>query len=313
MREYISYRSTHCLLTQPNMNILTLMETFSAVVETGSFTAAAEKLGLSKSFISKQVSTLEKDLSCRLLYRTTRTLSLSDEGNQFYNHCKIIMAEAEDARAEVMDRQGAPKGKIRITVPQSLIISGFGQIIIDFQFKYPDIELEVIASGRIEDIVKEGIDIAIRVGQLEDSSLISRRLVDCHFQVVASSEYLKKWGTPIQPSDLMQHNCLIYGESKINKGWRFQSKSGESMTIKAKGNLTSNDGGLIVEGMLNGLGIGFGPSFLFKNHIKEGRLQLLLSDYYQAPTAISALYPLNRNISRRIRILIDFLSERLAV
>ncbi|PHR81286.1 MAG: LysR family transcriptional regulator [Colwellia sp.] len=295
------------------MNILTLMETFAVVVETGSFTAAAEKLGLSKSFVSKQVSILESDLGARLLYRTTRKLSLSDEGGQFYNHCKIIMAEAENARAEVMDRQGAPRGKIRITMPQSLIISVFGQLLIEFQLKYPEIALEVIASGRIEDLVEESIDIALRVGQLEDSSLISRRLADCTFQVVASPQYIKKWGAPSQPADLMQHNCLIYGDSKINKGWRFRSSSGESITVKAKGNLTSNDGGLIVEGMTSGLGIGFGPSFLFKKLIEEGRLQLLLSDYYQPSTAISALYPLNRNLSRRIRMLIDYLSERLSI
>lgn len=289
------------------------METFSVVVETGSFTAAAEKLGLSKSFVSKQVSTLEGDLGTRLLYRTTRTLSLSDEGSQFYNHCKVIMAEAENARAEVMDRQGAPRGKIRMTIPQSLIISGFGHLLIDFQLQYPEIKLEVNASGRIEDLVKGGIDIALRVGQLEDSSLISRRLMECTFQVAASPDYIKKWGEPSQPADLMQHNCLIYGDSKINKGWPFHSPSGESIIVKAKGNLISNDGSLVVEGMLKGLGIGFGPSFLFNEHVKQGRLKLLLSDYYQLPTAISALYPLNRNLSRRIRLLIDYLSERLSV
>ncbi len=294
------------------MNILTLMETFSAVVETGSFTAAAEKLGLSKSFVSKQVSVLEKDLGARLLYRTTRKLSLSDEGGQFFKHCKIIMTEAANARAEIMDSQSAPRGKIRITVPQSLIISGFSRILIEFQQQYPDIELAVIASGRVENLVEEGIDIAIRVGQLEDSSLISRRLADCTFQVVAAPEYIKKWGRPSQPADLMMHNCLIYGDSKANRGWPFRSPNGESITIKAKGNLTSNDGGLIVEGMLSGLGIGFGPSFLFKKHVKEGRLQLLLKDYYQPTTAISALYPLNRNLSRRVRILIDYLAQRLA-
>lgn len=293
------------------MNILTLMETFSSVVEEESFTAAAEKLGLSKSFVSKQVSLLEEDLGACLLYRTTRKLSLSDEGRQFYNHCKLIMAEAENARAEVMDSQSAPRGRIRITMPQSLIISGFGRLLIEFQLQYPEIELEVIASGRVEDLVEEGIDIALRVGQLEDSSLISRRLADCIFQVVASPQYIKKWGAPQQPADLMQHNCLIYGDSKINRGWPFRSPSGESITVKAKGNLTSNDGGLVVAGMLNGLGIGFGPSFLFKKHIEDGRLQLLLGDYYQSPTAISALYPLNRNLSRRIRLLIDYLSERL--
>lgn len=294
------------------MNILTLMETFSVVVDAGSFTAAADKLGLSKSFISKQISMLEDDLGARLLYRTTRKLSLSDEGSQFYKHCKIIMAEAENARAEVIDSQGAPRGKIRITIPQSLIISGFGQLLIEFQLQYPEIEFEVIASGRIVDLIEEGIDIAIRVGQLEDSSLISRRLADCTFQVVASPEYIKKHGLPSQPADLMEHNCLIYGDSKSNKGWPFRSPSGELITVKAKGSLTSNDGGLIVDGMLNGLGIGFGPSFLFEKCIKEGRLHLLLSDYYQPTTAISALYPLNRNLSRRIRILIDYLSERLS-
>ena len=305
--------STYCSLTGANVNILTLMETFSAVVEAGSFTAAAEKLGLSKSFVSKQVSILEKDLGARLLYRTTRKLSLSDEGGQFYNHCKMIITEAENACTEVMDQQSAPRGKIRITMPQSLIIAGFGQLLIDFQLQYPEIELEVIASGRVEDLVESGIDIALRVGQLEDSSLISRRLADCTFQVVAAPEYIKKCGGPVQPADLIQHNCLIYGDSKINRGWPFRSLSGESITVKAKGNMKSNDGGLIVDCMLNGLGIGFGPSFLFKKHIEEGRLQLLLADYYQPTTTISALYPLNRNLSRRIRMLIDYLSECLSV
>jgi DNA-binding transcriptional LysR family regulator len=294
------------------VNILTLMETFSCVVETGSFTAAAEKLGLSKSFVSKQVSILEQDLGARLLYRTTRKLSLSDEGGKFYNHCKIIMEEAENARAEVMDSQTAPRGKIRITMPQSLIISGFGQLLIEFQLQYPETELEVIVSGRVEDLVEEGIDIALRVGQLEDSSLISRRLADCSFQVVASPKYIEKQGEPYQPTDLIQHNCLIYADSKINRGWPFRSLCGESIIVKPKGNMRSNDGGLIVDGILNGLGIGFGPSFLFRKHIEEGRLQLLLSDYYPPPSAISALYPLNRNLSRRVRMLIDYLSERLS-
>lgn len=294
------------------MNTLTLMETFAVVVEAGSFTAAAERLGLSKSFVSKQVSLLEQDLGARLLYRTTRKLSLSEEGSQFYNHCKLIMAEAENARAEIMDSQSAPRGKIRITVPQSLIISGISQLLIQFQHQYPDIDLNVIASGRVEDLVEEGIDIALRVGQLEDSSLLSRRLAECTFQVVASPQYIEKWGEPTQPVDLTQHNCLIYGDSKSNRAWPFRMPSGESITVKVKGRLISNDGTLVVDGILNGLGIGFGPSFLFKKHVEEGALQLLLTQYYQQPTTISALYPLSRNLPRRVRILIDFLAERLS-
>lgn len=294
------------------MNTLTLMETFAAVVEAGSFTAAAERLGLSKSFVSKQVSLLERDLGARLLYRTTRKLSLSEEGSQFYNHCKLIMAEAENARAEIMDSQSAPRGKIRITVPQSLIISGVSKLLIQFQHQYPDIDLNVIASGRVEDLVEEGIDIALRVGQLEDSSLLSRRLAECTFQVVASPEYVERRGKPTQPADLTQHNCLIYGDSKSNRAWPFRMPSGESITVKVKGRLTSNDGTLIIDGVLNGLGIGFGPSFLFNKHVEEGALQLLLTQYYQQPTTISALYPLSRNLPRRVRILIDFLAENLS-
>ncbi|USD36799.1 LysR family transcriptional regulator [Ferrimonas sp. SCSIO 43195] len=295
------------------MHTLALMETFTVVVESGSFTAAAEKLKLSKSFVSKQVSLLEQDLGTRLLHRTTRTLSLSDEGSQFYRHCQRIMKEAELARAEILDSQNAPRGKIRMTIPQSLIISGFSQLLIAFQRQYSDIDLDVIASGRVENLIEEGIDLAIRVGQLEDSSLVSRRLGECRFQVVASPSYLQTWGEPTHPSDLMKHNCLLYGDSKSSRGWQFRKPDGEALTVKVTGKLTSNDGNLIVEGMRQGLGIGFGPSFLFKDHIDSGELCPLLGDYCQPPSSISALYPLNRTLPRRVRILIEYLAAHLAL
>lgn len=288
-----------------------MMETFAAVVECGSFTAAAERLGLSKSFVSKQVSRLESHLGARLLYRTTRKLSLSDEGSRFYQHCKLITAEAENARAEVMDSQSRPRGRIRMTVPQSLIISGLGRLLLDFQRQYPDIELDVIVSGRSEDLVEEGIDIALRIGQLEDSSLISRRLRDCSFQLVASPGYLAQRGEPTQPSDLSEHNCLIYGDAKYTRSWPFRLPGGESVSVKVQGRLSCNDGQLIVDAVLAGAGIGFGPDFLYRQHIDSGDLCLLLPEYAPPTTAISALYPLNRNLSRRVRVLIDFLAERL--
>lgn len=295
------------------MNILTMMETFAGVVEAGSFTAAAERLGLSKSFISKQVSQLERELGTRLLYRTTRKLSLSDEGARFYDHCKLIMTEAANAKAEIMESQSTPRGRIRITVPQSLMISGVGQILLNFQQQYPDIELDVIVSGRVEDLVDEGIDIALRVGQLEDSTLISRKLADCVFQVVASPQYIAKWGEPKEPVDLIQHNCLVYGDSRLSRNWPFHMPNDESIMVKVAGSLTCNDGHFILNAVLEGLGIGFGPSILYQKHIDEGALRLLLSDYYQQPTAISAIYPLNRNLSRRVRVLIDFLATHLSI
>lgn len=295
------------------MNILTMMETFAGVVEAGSFTAAAERLGISKSFISKQISQLESELGTRLLYRTTRKLSLSDEGARFYNHCKHIITEAANAKAEIIESQSNPRGKIRITVPQSLIISGVGQVLLKFQQHYPDIELDVIISGRVEDLVDEGIDIALRVGQLEDSTQISRKLVDCVFQVVASPQYIDKWGMPDHPADLTRHNCLIYGDSKYSRSWPFRMPNGESIMVKVRGNLACNDGNFILNAALEGLGIGFGPSFMYKKYLDEGKLRLLLPDYSPQPTAISTIYPLNRNLSRRVRLLIDFLIEQLSI
>ena len=294
------------------MNILTMMETFAGVVEAGSFTAAAELLGLSKSFVSKQVSQLETELGTRLLYRTTRKLSLSDEGTRFYNHCKLIIAEADSARAEIIESQSNPRGKIRIAAPQSLIITDVGQVLLRFQQEYPDIELDVKVSGKFVELVEKGIDLAIRVGQLEDSMLVSRRLVDCSFQVVASQQYIDRRGKPNLPEELTQHNCLVYSESSVSQSWTFRMPNGESIMVKAQGNLTCNDGQLMVNAALEGLGIGFGPNFLFKKHIDTGALRLLLPDYQQ-PTAISALYPFNRNLPRRVRVLIDFLAEHLSI
>lgn len=288
------------------------METYSAVVEAGSFTAAADRLGLSKSFVSKRITELEHQLGVRLLYRTTRKLSLSDEGARFYNHCRLIMAEAESARAEIMESHGNPRGMIRMTVPQSLLISGVGKVLLEFQRQYPDIELNVIASGRVEDLVEAGIDIALRIGQLEDSTLISRRLIDCAFHVVASPQYLETFGEPTQPVDLTQHNCIVYGDSRLGRSWPFQMPDGEALTVKVQGTLICNDGHLVVDAAVAGQGVAFGPDFLFKKYVDVGDLQLLLSRYYRQKTAISALYPLNRNLSRRVRVLIDFLTDHIS-
>lgn len=295
------------------MAILTWMETFAAVVEAGSFTRASEQLGISKSFVSKQVSQLERSLGVRLLHRSTRTLSLTDEGSSFYKHCQLIVSEAEKAKAEVLDSQQNPRGRIRITVPQSLIISHAGDVLLTFQKQYPDIELEVIASGSAIDMINEGIDLALRIGHLEDSSLICRKLSECVFQVVASPEYIDQYGMPANPTALTQHNCLIYASSKLSQHWPFKLPNGKEITVNIRGNLACNDGHLIVNAALEGMGIAFAPSILFQSYIDEGRLCLLLSEFSLPPVSISALYPSNRNLSRKVKVLIDFLSEHLSL
>ena len=294
------------------MSILNYMEAFTFTVKTGSFTAAAEQLGLSKSYISKQVSQLESDLGTRLLYRTTRKLSLSHDGEQFYQHCKLIMAEAEKAKAEVMDSHDYPRGLIKLTIPQSFVLSEMGSVLIKFQNEYPDIELEIITSGSNVDLIEESIDLALRIGELEDSTMMCRKLTDCEFQVVASQKYIEQHGVPNQPKELTQHNCLIYSASQLSRQWPFRLPSGETITVNVQGSLSCNDGQYILNAALKGMGICFGPSIMFKHHIHKNELCLLLEGYYLPAVSISAIYPLNRNLMYRVRLLIDFLVQELS-
>lgn len=288
------------------------MEAFTFTVKTGSFTAAAEQLELSKSYVSKQVSQLEKDLGTRLLYRTTRKLSLTHDGEQFYQHCKLIMAEADKARAEVMDSHDQPRGLIKLTIPQSFVLSEAGSVLIKFQNEYPDIELDINASGSNVDLIEESIDLALRIGELEDSTLMCRKLMDCEFQVVASQKYIDQHSEPSQPKELTQHNCLIYSASQLSRQWPFCLPNGETVTVNVQGRLSCNDGQYILNGALKGLGVCFGPSIIFKHHIDKNELCLLLEDYTLPAVSISAIYPLNRNLTRRVRLLIDFLTQELS-
>ncbi|MDX8386602.1 MAG: LysR family transcriptional regulator [Gallionella sp.] len=295
------------------MAILTWMETFATVVKAGSFTNAAEQLAISKSFVSKQVSQLENNLGVRLLHRSTRKLSLTDEGSQFYKYCDLIVSEAEKAKAEIIDSTQNPRGLIRITVPQSLIISNAGEVLLKFQEQYPDIELEIIASGETINIIDGGIDLALRFGQLEDSTLICRKLTECVFQTVASPQYVSQHGNPETPTDLIHHNCLIYNTSKLSRHWPFTLPNGKEIKVNTRGKLVCNDGLLVVKAVLEGRGIAYGPSILFQPSIEEGKLELLLSEFYRPPVSISALYPSKRNLSRKVRMLIDYLASHLSL
>jgi len=293
------------------MKILMLIEAFTTVVESSSFTAAAERLRLSKSFVSKQVSQLESELGVKLLYRTTRKLSLTEEGQQFFEHCRAIIADAEKAVSDIQDSHTRPKGKIRLTVPHSLLISGFGQLFMSFQKQYPEIELDIVSSGKLEDLYGENFDLAIRVGRLEDSNLKSQILAASKYIVVASEEYLSAHGAPAQPKDLAGHNCIHYGDSRLANNWPFHMKNGEKVMVKVSGNLTSNDVNVILEAALSGHSICFGPDYLYEPYIRQGKLTTILADY-QEPTSITALYPFNKTPTRRLKLLLGFMADNFA-
>ena len=290
------------------MSILPYLETFSAVVENGSFTAAAEALGISKPVVSKQVSLLEKHLGVQLLQRTTRRLHLTQAGEVFASYSHRIMSDVREAEQSVLPLQSEPQGRLRISVPESLAISLLPDALLNFQQKFPRIELDIHVTGRLVDLVEEGIDVALRIGELEDSSLIARLLMPCSFHACASPEYLKKHGTPEHPDELETHNCMIYSQAPHPDSWLFKDEQGKSISIKVKGNLRSDTGNILMSSALNGNGIFIGPTFMISSAVKEGRLKTVLDDYTPVTTGLYAVYPYSKLVSRKVRAFIDFIA-----
>ena len=292
------------------MSILPYLETFSAVVEHGSFTAAAaEILGKSRPVISKQVSLLEQHLGVQLLNRTTRRLHLTQAGEVFVSYAHQIVSDVREAEQSVLPLQSEPQGRLRILAPESLAISLLPEVLQNFQQKFPKIELDVHISGRLVNLVEEGIDVALRVGELEDSSLIARQLMPCGLHACASPEYLKKHGKPEHPSDLESHNCLIYSQLLNPDNWSFKDEQEKNINIKVKGNLRSDMGNILMNAAQNGNGIFIGPTFMIANALREGRLETVLDQYTPMTTGLYAVYPYSKLVSAKVRAFVDFIAE----
>ena len=291
------------------MNILSYLETFSAVVDKGSFTAAADALGISKPVVSKQVSLLEQHLGVQLLHRTTRRLHLTHAGEIFASYAHRIMSEVREAEQSVQPLQHEPQGRLRISAPESLAMSLLPEVLLSFQQQFPKIELDIRISGRMVDLVEEGIDVALRVGKLEDSSLMARRLIPCGFHACASPEYLKKHGKPKLPSELETHNCLIYSQSPHPDNWLFRDDQGKSISIKVNGNLRSDTGNILMNAALNGNGIFIGPTFMIASALEEGRLETVLDQYTPVTTGLYVVYPYSKLVSTKVRAFVDFIAE----
>jgi DNA-binding transcriptional LysR family regulator len=291
------------------MTILPYLETFSAVVENGSFTSAAEALGISKPVVSKQISLLEKQLGVQLLHRTTRRLHLTQAGEVFASYSQRIMSEVHEAEQSVLPLQSEPQGRLRISAPESLAMSLLPQVLLRFQQDHPKIELDIHITGRFVDLLEEGIDVALRVGSLDDSSLVARLLMPCSFHVCASPDYLKKHGTPEHPDELGTHNCLIYSQVHKSDSWSFQDGQGKGFNVKVKGNLRSHTGSLLMNAALNGNGLFMAPTFMVAGALKEGRLETVLDDYTPASTGLYAVYPYSKLVSTKVRAFVDYLAE----
>jgi LysR family transcriptional regulator for bpeEF and oprC len=285
------------------MDRLFLMTCFVRTVETGSFTAAGKDLGLSQPNVSRHVANLENYLKIRLLHRSTRKLSLTPEGERYYLEARHILDAVEESESSFRENV-TPLGLLRVACPTALAHTFLVPHIPKFLDLYPELTLELQINDRYINLVDERIELAIRIGHMEDSALRARRLGVYQRVCVASNSYLAKHGTPTTPDDLKAHNCLIYTLLSTGATWRF--RDGE---VAVSGRLRVNSPEAIQEFVNAGLGVAQGPEWLFKKGLKDGNLQLLLSDYKAPPVPIQAIYLANRLLPKRAIVFMDFVTE----
>jgi DNA-binding transcriptional LysR family regulator len=289
---------------------LSAMAVFARVVERESFTRAAQDLGLSKSAVSKQVRRLEDGLGVRLLNRTTRRLSLTEAGTAFYEGCQKALSEAEAAEQAVTHLAMAPRGVLRVNAPMSFGFLHVGPALPDFLSACPELSLDLTLNDRMVDLVEEGYDMAVRIGVLPDSSLVARRLAPCRLLPCAAPDYLAARGRPALPEELGRHDCLVYSYRSGGLQWHFRGPEGVRR-IKVAGRLRVNNGDALLAAALGGLGVALLPSFIAGEALRAGRLERLLPGWREAEEpSVYAVYPAGRNLSPKVRVLVDFLAAR---
>jgi len=292
------------------------METFSsipvfvAVVENGSFSRAALRLGTSKSAVSKRIRELENRLGVQLLHRTTRQLSLTEAGERYFEYAVKAVVAAGEGVDSVTQLQGNPKGELKINTPMSFGRLHIAPLVADFLAKYPDIRLNMVMEDKIVDLVEGGYDLAIRGGNLQDSSLIARRLAPCRSVICASPGYLEKHGEPGRPEDLLNFNCINFSYFSGGSDWTFYSDSGP-VKVKVGGNYQVNNSEALQQAALAGLGIAKIPTFVVGEDIAAGRLLPLLKDYQLPMQTFYAVFPQRRHLPAKVRVFLDFIIERL--
>ena len=284
------------------------LEIFVAVAEQGGFSAAAGALGVSKAHVSRQINKLESRLDARLLQRTTRKVSLTEEGRAFFSRCREILGNLDEAERALQDLQAEPRGLLRLSVAGAFAEEYITPAAVDYMQRYPDVSVELDFTNRLVDLVAEGYDLAIRAGVLSDSSLFARRLMDRHLHIVASRDYLQRHGTPQSPQDLRLHNCLV----GTLPTWHLY-QDGAPIDVRVQGNWRSNNGHALLQAALRGLGLAELPYFYVREDLAAGRLFAVLEGYRPPDAAMWAVYPHNRHLSAKVRLFLNFLEERMGV
>lgn len=291
------------------MDRLTEMEAFATVVDLGGFTDAARKLGISKSAVSKHVSALESRLGARLLNRTTRRVSPTEIGLAYYDRARRVLNDAGEADAMVTAMQAAPSGSLRLSVATDFGVNHVSPALGAFLQQYPEITVNMVLNNRYVELISEGFDLAIRIGELEDSTLRARKLTETNLRMIGAPDYFARYGHPRRIEDLNDHKLLHYSNNSSGNFWKLTSPTGEKRQVRASGWLTVNDGQSLLNAAVAGLGIAHLPSFLYNDHLTEGRLEVALPDLPVETLGIYAVYPPGRYTQPKLRAFIDFLVE----
>ncbi|MEO1320139.1 MAG: LysR family transcriptional regulator [Pseudomonadota bacterium] len=287
------------------MSRLQALQHFVAVVEAGSFTAAADRLGVAKSAVSRRVRELEQRLGAQLLNRTTRATDLTDSGRAFYERAVRVLADLDEAEAAVAQRGGRLIGTLRVALPLSFGTLHMAAPIAAFLEAHPEIDLQVDLNDRRVDLVSEGMDLALRIGHLRDSTLIARKLFDVKFVTCASPAYLAAHGTPATPEDLTDHHVLVYTNVTDPRLLPYVDAEGQSHDVRVEPRLAASNGDLLVAAAAEGQGIVVEPNFMAAQAVAGGSLVPILDGYSRPTTPAYIVYPHTRHLSLRVRAFID--------
>ncbi|WP_223435013.1 MULTISPECIES: LysR family transcriptional regulator [unclassified Pseudomonas] len=292
------------------MDKLNAMAIFVRVVERGSFSAVAREMQTSQPTISKVLKALETGLGGKLIARSTRQLSLTDEGQRYYNECRQILAAVDAAEHSFQSGKERIAGHLRIGSSVSFGRLQIAPRLAQFLERHPDIEIDLQLSDQNQDLVSEGLDVTFRIGELNDSGLIARHIGTTHRVTVAAPAYLKKHGQPHTPAELGGHNCLQFNLLNSQNLWVFE-KNNQRHEVRIKGNAQSNNSEAIREMVLGGLGIALSPVWLFSEDLKAGRVTAILQDYTAQSLPMHAVSPANRRQSARVKAFVDYMSQAL--
>jgi len=286
------------------------MNAFVRVVEAGSISAAADRMDVAKSVVSRRLKELEEHLGVELFHRTTRQMNLTDSGHAFYQQSVRILADILEAEHATSQFHGALKGNLKVAVPLSFGLLHLGPAITAFLQTHPDIEFDLDFNDRQVDLLAEGFDLAIRIASLPDSSLIARRLAPIQAVMCASPAYLERMGTPQAPEQLIEHRCLVYNLISNIDNWNIYDATGQLTKTRIIPYLKASNGEFLRDAAIDGLGIVLLPAFIVYREIERGALVPILTGYRYTQLAAYAIYPQTRHLSQRVRAFVDFLVKR---